>query len=196
MTNASELTADERKVCNAALIKLGASAVEFSREGIVRTLLTTHYTDWVCSELSRFPWSFAMRRAELTLAPDANDRADAFAYRYNRPQDFIRLPSEDSSLEVTGAYIYAHEQPKTITYIRMADVADWIPSFRDLIGWRIALEMYRVVAQTGLSRNDIQRDYAEALSRAVREDGVLRSSVSVAETAPARWGTSWLDPNL
>lgn len=100
------------KICTRALVRLGSKGIDSFEDGTDKAITCEEvYTSVVESELSLYPWRFAMKKASLSRLADTP--TNEYQYAYQLPTDRIGEPfavfnsTSSSALVVKNYEIYA-----------------------------------------------------------------------------------------
>lgn len=183
------MAASETVVGNSALAKLGQGAVlNFDEESEAARWLKARFAPVRDLVLRSYPWTFAMKRAQLS----ADTAAPAFGYAraFTLPPDNVRLHEVDGAYQPTnlgritssGGAVYAVEGGKILTdlegplLIRYVsnDVAPalWDALFDEALACKLALELAEKLTQSSGKKEAALRDYTIAIREAERVNAI------------------------
>lgn len=178
------------EICNIALGRIGAEAIERMDEASAAARICRRYYDFTRqSVLRKFPWTFAVRRVYLALLAE---KPPDYKYAYRYPADALCVRklydrqmlgnAEDNQYRILadteGRKIYTDVAEAWIEYT--ADVKDeslFDSQFIDALAWKLAAEI--AVALSGnvsIMQNCIQAYnayFAEAAGEDADEENVF-----------------------
>jgi hypothetical protein len=168
------MAVSEVSICNLALQKLGAARIvsltEDSRNARSCNTCYEHLRD---TEIRRYKWNFAKRRA--TLAPSAVEPDHDFDLAFPLPIDCLRLlPPAVNGLDWR---IESHEGQSCILtndgntleveYVaRITDPTRFDSSFVEMLACRMAEHMCEEITQSNTKKADARTDYKIARAEA------------------------------
>lgn len=126
-------------IINQALTLLRANTITSLNDGSEEAdIATIYYDDFKKDIFSRYPWSFAKKKAALTV--DGTDPVNEWDYSHQIPTDMERLIAIYNSSAVGakpmkawkrhGQYIHSDEATLYAQYIFEVDEADWPGYFK------------------------------------------------------------------
>lgn len=144
----------EVAVCNLALSLLKQPPITaLTGTDAVSKACNQHFARMRDEVLTKLPWHFAVKRAELTQS--STDPTFGFDYQFDVPTDCLRLLMHDTEdnteTEPTwkreGAYILTNETEFEAVYIyRNTTVAEWSEDFVTTLTYRLAAELAMILA--------------------------------------------------
>ena len=176
------------KLCNAALLKLGAERINTLTEANKRArLCNERYNDLRKEVLRDHPWNFALKRA--ALAQLVSTPLFEFAHEYQLPTDCLRVIKIDESVsggtsftspanfgntrfKVEGRKLLTNDGEVNIQYIYDAtDTTLFDAHFDDALATRMAAEFAYNLLQSKTVAADMFALYETAIKRARTRDG-------------------------
>jgi hypothetical protein len=163
----------EVKICNSALLKLGAERINSLTESNKRAILCNEqYAKIRDLLLMSHPWWFAKKRTSLALT--GNTPAYEYTTEFALPADFLKLHkvenAEDEYLQyqIEGDLLLSNVSTMNITYIaRITDATKFPPSFAELLALRLAHEISYSLIQSVTLKDSLYREM-QVLLRDVR----------------------------
>ncbi len=189
-------------VCNRALQKLGAKRISSIDEASVSArAVRLAYEIVRRSELRKYDWNFAIKRAELAADATAPEwgRQNAFAL----PADFIKLTNNypesfytsdnntltygssfagqiDFVIEAGNKILTNSGSPLQVRYIGdITDTTKWDPIFVEVVATMMAFEICEEITQSNSKKQALAQEYAGLLAEAKRA-----ASIEVAPCDP------------
>ena len=173
--------ASKTDIANRALSKLGEKRVtNVDTQDVDSAKVIRYMWDIVLDgELTKFPWNFAIKRAQL--AKDATGPTWEWNNYYTLPSDFLSL------LEIKGEPEYELEQnsdgdiaiatdessPIQIRYIsRVSDTGEFDPLFVEALSARLAMEACEEITQSNTKKQILIQEYEAAISMAYASDSI------------------------
>jgi hypothetical protein len=176
------------KICNNALIKLGAERINALTDDNKRArLCNERYNDLRREVLRCHPWNFALKRVELVKLVTVPEFE--FNYEFQLPVDVLRVLRIDESIsggtpftspinfgeakyKIEGRKLLSNDDTVKILYIYdLTDTTKFDANFDDVLATRIAAELaYNLVQSNSLATN-LFNLYDLALGRARTKDG-------------------------
>lgn len=180
------------KICNSALIKLGASKID--------SLLDSNKAAVLCNEqyskmrdrlLMSHYWNFAIKRA--SLVEDATSPAFEWENRFVLPTDFLRAISTEYNSDewvIEGGYLLTNESEINLKYIaKITTTTEFTPTFDEALAYMIAAELaYPLVQSRSLSQDMWKK--AEQVLRDTRSFDAQEGSMIHTEA------NDWLDARV
>lgn len=159
----------DARICSLAQIKLGSPETINSLSNPVTvaernyTLLFPHYRN---VELRARRWVFATRFISLTsVLPDSGDPERP--YRFALPPDFLRAIREDrTEWRQRGRTMIDAGNRVDLNYIANVPVADFDPSFVEVLACRLAYERADKATQSNTKKAELKQAYRDALAEA------------------------------
>lgn len=163
-------------ICSAALIKIGASAIQSlndnQKEAQVAKVLYPVVRD---SELSNYPWQFAGAKIELNLLP--NPPLDkTWKYAYQIPNDVFNIRSAFGTSGCSVEYfveenvLYTSVKRVFLSYTQDVPEVNWPPYFVDVMIARLAFEFGIPVIGIGSDEDRAMKEYGAKHHKAKRID--------------------------
>lgn len=187
--------ASQVEIANAALQKLGASAITSFNDSSKSARESNKCYDRLRQKLLRqHVWRFAIKRAQLP----ALSEAPLFGYdkQYQLPSDFIRLAARNQeelqfyqSMNIEGRKILTNlEAPLKIRYVaEVTDPNEMDPVFRDLLAVDMAHEMCEPITNSNVKLANLKQERKDTMAEARRVNAFETPAVS----APAgSWVTA------
>jgi hypothetical protein len=169
-------------IANLGLQKLGASRISsLSQNHPNASSMSAAYDAVRQSELRKYEWNFATRRA--SLAADASQTVWGSHNRFSLPGDYLYLIRDDESgqsvdwtieSDSTGRFIVTDDAaPLLIKYI--ADIDD--PSYYDsqfvmTMACALALQCCEEITQSTSKKQGIQKEYDDSISLAMQQGAI------------------------
>jgi len=186
-------------IVNGALVKVGLTTISNLTDGTVNAnFMNTRYEQVRDMCLSRHPWNFATKRAQL--AQLTSTPAIKYDYEYQLPSDFLRAVSVHDNDEGLGIVDHKIEDGKVMSssdqcwlvYIyRVTDPNKMSPLFREYVSAVLAME-----AATGLVNSNSllelmtrEAQIAQTRARGVDSQGDAPAKFPVGSWVTARTGT-------
>lgn len=163
----------EVKICNMALVKLGANRIESlldeSNEAINCNLFYETVRD---SLLREHAWNFAEKHASLAKLSEPPKLEYKFAYA--KPADCLnarQLASSDSKFIVVGKHIYTDiDDAKLIYTARIEDPTFFDPNFIEALSGKLGAEICESVTGTTTKVQMMNTLYLNAMQKARTAD--------------------------
>jgi hypothetical protein len=171
-------------ICNLAQIKLGASETVGSIDAPVNpaerrySQLFPHYR---LVELRARRWVFATVEAPLNPLGASND--PNFPWSFQLPNDCLRVLREDGSdwRQAPGRRLFSPQSALRINYIANVAVADFDPSFVEVLACRLALEVCEKVTQSTSKKEDLRAAYTDAVRMARQLNAFLLPTDNISD---------------
>lgn len=188
-------------ICNLALDHLGkGSIVSFTENSPEAQRCRRQYDPCRRLALSRSPWTFARKTANLALLPTS--ALSQWAYCYDLPNDMRKLHKLLADGEnphdnvrphpqyVEGGKLYTNIENARLVYVEdSTDVPSWSAEFDDalsyLLAWRMAPGMTRRKADV----TDMKALYDDAIMHAIEIDAQQESTTY-------RYGDGYADSRI
>ncbi len=170
-------------VCNLALTKLGADRITSLADDVKEAKeLSAVYDILLKSELEKYRWAFAIKRASIAALADAP--AWGYDLQYQLPDDCISLVQIDGADEVgylsniitesTAPYMVEGRQiltdltaPLSIKYVSLVeDPNQWASVFVDAFATRLAFEVCEAVTQNNAKKATLWAEYQQHIGAA------------------------------
>lgn len=141
-------------------------------------MMRLHYETVREAELTKKVWWFSLVAAELVGAPVD----DALGYRYELPEDCLRLPAvvEDSDVRWVqrsdGIYTDIPGPIRLVYVANIVDPTDWPSVFTDVLAAALAIKVAHPITQKASMIEVAQSAYDRALSVALAVNAIQRSS--------------------
>jgi hypothetical protein len=136
------------EIANMALIGLRASPINsFEDEKTEARAVNVLWNTVRRSELSKHPWNFAIKRAQLARLSAAP--LFGYRYQYQLPADHLRTISiqENVDFREENHRVLTNTEEVLIKYVYdNTDTATWTASFDDLVAARLRLELAYTVS--------------------------------------------------
>lgn len=171
--------ASEVQIANLALQKLGAARiVSLTDDNRNARSCNACYQPMRDAELRAHPWSFAVKRAQLS--PDATPPPFDFTYQFSLPSDCLRvlLPDDvDLDWKIEGRKILSGNPLNTVNggavlnlvYIwQITDANQFDTTFIDMVACRMAVQMCEEITQSTGKINTINEMYKVSMREARR----------------------------
>ena len=176
-----------------ALTRLGQSRITaLSQTGLAPELCKLYYEPTRNELLSEQEWSFATKRANISLSGDEN--LSSFTYMYNLPTDLLRvvtlISSEDYSdiadaWELEGIYLLTGINPGYIKYIKQVTNPTQLPQlFVEAFYLRLATKMCIKLTQDQSLLGVIWQEYMAAMQTAM---GICGANKKQKQTTTPLW---------
>lgn len=188
------MASSEVKICNSALIKVGAEMITALSDDNKRARACNEQFAKCRDEvLSSHPWNFTIARAEFSQT--VNTPAWNWTYEYAIPSDVLRILEIDTSAPwavevnpVSGSKVVVTDSSDCFAkYIRKTtDTTLWTPYFDEVLATRLAADLaYHLVQSTTLMQT-LTDLYMRMLAQA-------RSFDAQEGTPPEVEANDWLD---
>lgn len=179
------------KICNMALLKLGAKAITSFDDGVKNSQLCDEFYGQTVDEVLRMhPWNCAIERAELAVLADAP--AFGYSYQFTLPVApyclrVIQMDDIDYEFRVEGRKLLTDQETCKIIYIkRIANPAEFDALLIEAIVTRLATKLAYPIVQS----KTLKEQMAEEFKLVLRE----AKSTDAQEGTPEELDTStWLD---
>lgn len=177
--------ASDVEIVNRALIYLGAQTIISLGDNTQTAKLSNQiYSQVLDDVLSSHPWKCARKRA--SLAELATPPAFGYQHQYLIPSDFLwllelaggrSLERRDIAYVREGANILTDEGPPLhIIYISRVIDPNILSSYvREVLSWRLALELAEAITGSSGKKSDISSLYMNALRQAKYRDSLEKS---------------------
>lgn len=183
--------ASETGICNRALQLLGATRITSLADTNSKSAreCSVAYEPLRDALLRRYPWVFAITRAQL--AEDVATPSFGFAHQYTLPTDCMRvLPNSDATNDwvIEGRKILTDwAAPLNIRYVKkIVDPNEMDPLFREVLSTRIAEETCEALTNSATKKAVIKQALDDIMADAVRTGGL--------EQGPPVWReASWVE---
>lgn len=171
-------------ICNSALIKLGTEKISALNDNSRQAILCNEqYNKLRTSLLREHPWNFAIKRASLSAA--VTTPAWGFAHQFTLPADYLRIIDTeytDDKYQVEGSKILCDRDTLNIRYIYdVTDTAIMTSDFKELLAFRIALDLGYVLIQSNAVMQTLQQQYDRMLRDVRSFDGQENPSQDVTD---------------
>ena len=170
----------EVDIVNKGLTRLGVPHIASFRDNSkAARLATSHYDSLRQQELRKYPWRFAIKRAELTRTTEEDPFDDMSIF--NWPGDCLRiLPLghqyylDVDDWDIEGRKIYIREEgPLRLRYIHdVQDVGLMDVLFRDALAMRLAQEWCEDLTNSNTKLQLAQASYKDSVETAYKIDGI------------------------
>ena len=164
-------------IINTALMRVGAKGVTAGFQDSPDAQAAEAAYDRVLAHcLGLYPWSFALRTAQLAQGADAGDGLHRYAYPL--PADCLRVVNAHThgrrvaAWEVMGRKLLCNAAQVTLTYV-VASVPSISDAFADVVAWRLAFEISPYMEQGGQAQAYLEM-FERALDRARVENDLER----------------------
>ena len=161
-------------IYNRALTKLGSELISSPTQNVDRArVLDAMYPIVRDSVLRDNPWNFAVKRT--ILAVSGTTPAWEWGYQFLLPSDFIMLMEvkDQEKYKIEGEYILTDQENNlNIKYIyRNEDTAKYDSLFVEALACKLAFEACERITQSNTKKENLERDYETAMSKAKMRDG-------------------------
>ena len=172
-------------IVNMALRRIGADRISAFEDAQEEARATRDIYDEIRREvLNAHNWNFAIKRAQLSSVATAP--AFGWDYAYELPHDLVRIVSvhshndDDSSVEYrlefqdgSDRVLVTNSNQIFIRYVfDNEDVNVWSAAFRNVMGWRLAVDLAQAVSKSTATAEMCGRKFSTELSRAKAIDGI------------------------
>lgn len=173
------LTADEVKIGNITLSKLGQPSVSAGDGSTALGYIEEVFAHHRDVELATNLWGFAIERTIIAAAETAP--AFGWAYKYALPADYLRfveLPDlavdDIPGREIEGGYILTDlASPIKLRYMKkQTDPTKWPIEFADVMACKLAFELCEKFKQDQARKNTLMQEYSLALGRAKKTNAL------------------------
>jgi len=177
--------ATEAGICNSALSKLGNNRINSLTEGTPAANLCLEQYGKLRDHLLRsHDWNFAASRVKL--AQLSSTPAFGYDYQYALPSDWMRTISVHpgdrpmgqitdyvtESTEAEGRVLRTGYRDAYLRYVRKVEDPNVMdPAFREVLAWRLAMELAVPLAKSGALRDRMAAGFEDALAIAKSIDG-------------------------
>ncbi|TVQ35992.1 MAG: hypothetical protein EA356_06415 [Geminicoccaceae bacterium] len=158
------------QLCNAALVKLGSTPISgFDDADAAAGIASTLYPLVADAVLTAHPWSFTLKRANLTALPDAPS-AD-FRRRFALPADFLRALYIDNRgasprYAILGDALHSDADRVVLTYQCRTPESAFPPFFKTALTARLAAEFCIPLTENSSRAESLDRLAERELERA------------------------------
>lgn len=168
------------QICNLGLSLLGDKTITSLDDGTrPANLCSTHYASARDKVLADYPWTFALKRAQLAqlvMAPTFE-----WTYSYQLPPDCLRPLrtnfddlSDASRWVVEGRQLLTNEAEVYLAYIsRVTDPTQYSPHFVECLATYIAHLVAYALTNSRQTRTELLQTYQYRLSEAEEVDGQI-----------------------
>jgi hypothetical protein len=161
------------ELCSSALIKLGAEPISSFEDGTAEARVASHLYPIVRDGLlAAHPWSFATKKAELTLLAAAP--ASDFDHAHELPADFIKALSAGDEVrsrglvfQIVNREVHSNAEMVVLSYVFRPGEGDFPGYFTPALVTRLAAEFCLPLTESA-SRADHLARLAEAELRLAR----------------------------
>jgi len=154
----------ETKICNLALLKLGATRIASLTDGTKNAILCNEFYEPTVDEVLRMhPWNCAIARASLSALDDAPDFG--YAYQYTLPTSpyclrVLQMENLDSEFKIEGRALLTNEGTCNIKYIkRITNPTKFDSILVKAIAARMATELAYPIAQSKTLKEQIAEEF-------------------------------------
>lgn len=180
------------KICNLALIRVGADRISSITESTKGAILLNAIYEQCRDEVQRDGrWNFNTKRD--TLTPTSTEPAWGYDYEYDLPNDWLKfheVSSGDIDFVIEDAKIRTDEEELDVLYAyRNEDESSWDSMFASALGWKLAMEIAYAMTQSVTLKQECEKSYKASLKDAKAVDGqegVLKDPEIVAWTDARR----------
>lgn len=170
------------KVCNLALIRVGADRISSITEDKKSAILLNAIYDQCRDEVQRARrWNFNTKRA--VLAPTSTTPAFGYTYEYDLPADWLRtLEPDDLDIDYVqeDSKIRTDESSLNLSYLyRNEDENSWDSQFASALAWKLAAEIAYALTQSLALAQACQAAYEKYLEEASSTDSTEGSQIEV-----------------
>jgi len=156
-------------ICNIAISRIGQTQITSLSEDDKKARLCNVFFDHVRDALLQDQWwSFATKRQTLALLTETPD--SGFDYYYQIPTDCIEpryLVDETILYEIEGDKVATDstDDIELVYTFRETDTTKFSSQFRDLLSYKLALELVLPITKDMDMRDRIERDYVAISAR-------------------------------
>lgn len=173
------------EICNAALIKVGASTVISLEDGAkAAQLCAARWPAVRDATLRAHPWNCAIRR--VRLAPLLEPPAFGFARQFQLPADCLRVLDVGEAAEghrCEGGRLLTDAEAVQLTYVRRVEDSEaFDPLLAETIAARLAAELAYPLANSTTLAEALWRAYDSRLREARSADAQGSGSFGAAES--------------
>lgn len=157
-------------ICNSALIKLGVETITDFEDNNKRASLCNVQYDIIRKKLLRkYHWSFAIKRAALTV--DSTAPLFGWDYRFALPSDYLRILQDpyykDTPYLIEGGYLLTNEATFSIKYVyNITDASLYDSLFVETLATALAIDLCTPLAQSESLKQSLINDFKDLLSDA------------------------------
>jgi len=181
------------KICNLALMKLGANRITSFDDGTKNSQLCSEFYDSTVDEVLRMhPWNCAIERAELAVL--AATPEFGYDYQFTLPTSpyclRVLTMKDDYPFRVEGRKLLTDQDTCKITYIRrIVNPTEFDAILVKALSSRLAMELAYPVTQSKTLKEQIAEEFKIILREA--------KSTDAQEGTPEEFDTTtWLDARL
>jgi len=181
----------ETKICNLALLKIGATRIASLTDGTKNAILCNEFYEPTVDEVLRMhPWNCAIARASLSALDDAP--AFGYDYQYTLPTApyclrVLQMESLDDTFRVEGRVLLTNESSCNIIYIqRITNPTKFDPLLVEAIVTRLATKLAYHIAQSKTLKEQMAEEFNLVL-RAARTADAQEGTPETLDTS------TWLD---
>ncbi len=156
-------------IVNAALLELGEQPLTSLDDDAEAAVVASTIYDQVKQDLlSKAPWRFAMKKADLSL--DTATPLNEWASQFTAPTDLVRLVRvyPDQAYDVYGGKVYASSTELAADYVAEVDESLFPPYFTRLLVLELAARMSKSISGSESAKETLTRErqyqFAAALS--------------------------------
>lgn len=169
-------------IANGALQRLGAKRIEsLTQDHPNARSMSVAFDRVVKSEIRRYGWNFAIKRA--SVAADAADPVWGDWNRYTLPNDYLRLLRDDESgihvdWRIEGLYILSKDAaPLQFRYLaHIEDPAFYDALFIEALETKLAMVCCKEITGSHSAAAGIKHDYEDAIAEARRSNALEKEA--------------------
>ena len=170
------------QIANGALQRLGERRIEsLTQDEPSARSMNAAFDRVVKSEIRRYGWNFAIKRA--SIAADGDDPTWGDWNRYSLPNDFIRLLRDDESgiavdWKIEGIFILsADAAPLEFRYLAHIEDPNFYDSlFIEALECKLAMVCCKEITGSHSNAAGVKLDYEEAIAEAKRVNAVEKEA--------------------
>lgn len=163
------MATSDTSIVNSALAKLGAKQILSLDDDTREARLMKEQLPKIRDMLLRsHPWNFAIERAEL--AASSTSPEFGFDYKFQLPADCLRvleIDTEDQEWQKEGTYVVSNSSTMFIKYVKKITQAGlYDANFSEVFALKLAADNAYAITQSTSLRDELNREYKEALREA------------------------------
>lgn len=180
--------ASKTQIANKMLFKVGEARVSnVETDSSSRaTIINENFDLWRDELLSKYPWSFAIKRVQL--AKDSDTPSWGYSNQYTLPSDYLHLLEieNDPRYKIEGGKILTDEgAPLKIRYVyRVTTTGNFHPLFSEALAAHGAVEISERITQSNTKKQILYQELQAIIKQAFAMDAIQNPPL---ERADDQW---------